>query len=357
MNETNTLPTKLSLLWCLIHFGLEVICFQYYTFCFGEPLLAAVMALIYDVIAFFPQFLIGGLSEKHPHLPIGKIGAGLVLLGGSAAFAESAALHIAGLVVLSAGNAFVHVGGAEATLFTCRDRIAPSAVFIAGGAAGVVTGKLLGARCGTVTIGMLAMLCAFALILFADKLRRKTKRIRPTLHLADERRNLLAVILLAFFVVTVRGLLAYGIPTAWKQTDLHAVLLFGMMALGKAAGGICSDCFGAKKTALISSAASVPLLLLGNQNMIVSLTGIALFSMTTASTLGIMVSAAPDTPLVAYGMTTVGLLLGTLPMMFPITADIISQNWVLTLLSILCFLSLWYIMAPDKPNCMKRKIG
>ena len=341
------MSNKLSILWFLIHFGLEVICFQFYGFCFGDPVLAAVMALIYDIIAFFPQFLIGTASQKHPKLPLGKLGAVLVLLGASTAFFEPTGLHIAGLIVLSAGNAFVHVGGAEATLYTCRDRIAPSAVFIAGGAFGVVTGRLLGTRCDSVLAGMAAMLCAACLIVYADKLRKDCKRTLPTVRMANPERSLPAVILLAFFVVTVRGLLAYGLPTSWNQTPTDLVLLFCMMGTGKAAGGICSDLFGARKTALLSSACSVPLLLLGDDHMVVSLIGIALFSMTTASTLGILVSATPEMPLTAYGMTTLGLLLGTVPTMFPGVTEFLSQGWVLTVLSALCCAALWYIMIPD----------
>lgn len=310
-------------------------------------MLAAVMALIYDIIAFFPQFIIGAFLEKHPRFSAGKLGAALVLLGASAHFFDSTALHIAGLIILSAGNAFVHVGGAEATLYTCRDKIAPASIFIAGGAVGVITGKLLGKNGFSMLIGMGTIAAALILIALSDKMRKESKRIQPELRMANPERRLSAVILLAFFVVSVRGLLAYGIPTAWNQTPLHAVLLFCMMAAGKAAGGICTDKFGAKKTALLSTACSVPLLLLGNDNMMISLTGIALFSMTTASTLGILVSATPENPLIAYGMTTVGLLLGSLPAMYEGTRVFLSQNTVMTALSALCFAALWYIIPPD----------
>ena len=209
---------RLGGLWCLIHFALEIICFQFYTFCFGSTALAAVMAFIYDIIAFFPQFLIGGAVEKFSRFHVGKTGAALVLAGACTAFCASVPLRIAGLVVLSAGNAFVHVGGAEATLFTCREKIAPSAVFVAGGAAGVGIGQLLGARLGSVTVGLLAMSAAAVLICIADSLMRKTGRTQPEIRMADPRRNPVIVIWLAFFVVTVRGMLAYGIPTGWVKS-------------------------------------------------------------------------------------------------------------------------------------------
>lgn len=344
----------ISLLWFSIHFALEVICFQFYTACFGNPEIALAATLIYDLIAFFPQFAIGAAVEKFRRLRIGKCGAAMVLLGALTACSPSVPLRIIGLIVLSAGNACVHVGGAEATLFSCGDRIAPASVFIAGGAFGVVTGKLLGSAQHTIWIGIAVMLCAARLICISDRMRRKTDRIPPKLHLAHPKRHIIAVILLAFFTVTVRGLLAYGIPTGWNQSPLQTVMLFSAMGLGKAAGGLLSDRFGAKKTALLSTGICIPLLLLGNSHMIPSLLGIALFSMTAATTLGILVSAAPEHPLTAYGMTTVGLVAGSVPAMIPAVHTWVSQAVVLTVLSAMCFAALWYIMAPDA-DCKKRR--
>lgn len=341
------MTNKLGCLWCCIHFALEVICFQFYTAYFGNPEIALAATLIYDLIAFFPQFAIGAAVEKYRRLHIGKLGAALVLLGALSAFFPSLPVRIIGLILLSAGNACVHVGGAEATLFSCGDRIAPAAVFIAGGAFGVVTGRLLGSAQLSMWIGISVMLCAACLICISDSMRRNTDRIPSQLQLAHPKRHIIAVILLAFFTVTVRGLLAYGIPTGWNQSPLQTVALFSAMGLGKAAGGLLSDRFGAKKTALLSTGLCVPLLLLGNSRMIPSLLGIALFSMTTAATLGILVSAAPEHPLIAYGMTTVGLVAGSVPAMIPAVHTWISQAIVLTVLSALCFAALWYMMTPD----------
>lgn len=48
----NAAANRLSALWCLILFALEIICFQFYTFCFGSTALAAVMALLVFIIGF-----------------------------------------------------------------------------------------------------------------------------------------------------------------------------------------------------------------------------------------------------------------------------------------------------------------
>ena len=339
---------KISILWFFIHFALEVICFQFYGRYFGSLETAALMALLYDIFAFFPQFFIGGLAERVPRLPVGMLGAIMVLLGGAGAFCHAGILRTTGFFVLSLGNAFVHVGGAKATLFSCKDKIAPSAVFVSGGSFGVVTGKLLGASDKTFLIGFVTMLVGGVLIYFADRICERAGESYPDIKMADKRRNTAVVIMFAFFVVSVRGLMSYSIPTAWNKTALQTFCLFSMMGIGKGLGGILSDKFGAKKTALVSTVLSLPLLIIGGNVMWVSLIGVALFSMTMASTLGILVSAAPKHPLMAYGVTTTGLLVGTIPAFYPPVKNFISQISFLAVLTLVCIAALYYIMSPDK---------
>ena len=50
--------------------------------------------------------------------------------------------------------------------------------------------------------------------------------------------------------------------------------------------------------------------------MIISLIGVMLFSMTMSITLAILVSELKNTPGLAFGLTTIGLFLGTVPIFF-----------------------------------------
>ena len=52
------------------------------------------------------------------------------------------------ILFVALGNAFLHVQGAEITLRVSAGKLAPSAIFVAGGSFGVVTGKLLGTTVG-----------------------------------------------------------------------------------------------------------------------------------------------------------------------------------------------------------------
>lgn len=297
-------------LWFAAHFALEVICFQFYYKFFGSLAIAGIIAFVYDMLAFFPQVLIGDFCDSHPKFKPGYAGAALVLAG--VIIKLLAPWRIFPFILVSIGNAFVHVGGAKDTLETCGNRLAPPALFVAGGAAGVVTGKLLGVYDNDLLIGAAVMLAGAVCIYISDRIKAKTPSLPAVYDIADTRRNTGIIAALAFFVVAARGLVGYGLPTLWVSSELHSVLLFVGMAAGKALGGIFSDIFGAKKTALISTVLSVPLVYIGQNTMWLSLLAIMLFSMTMATTLGILVSVFPKKPLMAYGLTVAGLLFGSL---------------------------------------------
>ena len=109
-------------------------------------------------------------------------------------------------------------------------------------------------------------------------------------------------------------------------------------------GGILIDSIGIKKTALLSTIGSLPFLVFGNNIMTISLIGIMMFSMTMAITLGIIVSELKKYPGVAFGFTTLGLFLGSLPVfVFRVNSILINCIMVIVLtiacsivLSIIC---------------------
>ena len=81
--------------------------------------------------------------------------------------------------------------------------------------------------------------------------------------------------------------------------------------------------------------------------MIVSLIGVMFFSMTMAITLGILVSKLKKTPGLAFGLTTIGLFLGTAPIFF-IKVNMISNIVIIIVASILCAIALGYVLKGDK---------
>ena len=158
------------------------------------------------------------------------------------------------------------------------------------------------------------------------------------------------VILLAVIVVIVRGYMGYGIPTSWNKTTIQTVILFVFMGIGKALGGILADMFGIRKVAIISVIVALPLILIGDRNMYISLLGVMFFSMTMSVTLAILVSVLPHNPGLAFGYTTIGLFLGTAPMFFFKISDPTVNVVMLTLLTVVCIACLFTTLKKEDAN-------
>ena len=89
---------------------------------------------------------------------------------------------------------------------------------------------------------------------------------------------------------------------------------------------------------IISILASLPFLCFGDQIMIISLFGIMLFSMTMAVTLALLVSTLKKAPGLAFGLTTIGLFLGTVPIFFYRFTTVLANCILISILTIICFL-------------------
>ena len=72
--------------------------------------------------------------------------------------------------------------------------------------------------------------------------------------------------------------------------------------------------------------------------MIISLFGILLFSMTMAITLGLLVSTLKKAPGLAFGLTTIGLFLGTAPIFFIKFTTLLGNCLLITILTGICLI-------------------
>lgn len=328
-------------LYFYIHFMTETVCF----FMLGRYQVSVpkiwLIYLTYNMLAFVPQAVIGRLSDKHRGIPFGVIGLGL--LASAVLLEQFIRLPFLSLTVLCLGNACTHVEGAEITLRVSNGKLSHSAIFVAGGSFGVITGKLLGASSFPAFALLFPIASAVPFALLARTyLPEKDKNTVPCASFRICRDDISGypAVLMLVAVVAVRGFMAYGIPTSWNKSTAQTVALFICMGTGKAAGGVLADMFGARKTVLVSAAAALPFLLFGDRNMAVSLTGVLLFSMTMSITLGGLVSVLPAAPGLAFGLTTTGLFLGCLPVFFFRVKSLVINCVMLTVLTALCLVCL-----------------
>ncbi|MGN0966046.1 MAG: hypothetical protein ACI4OP_00420 [Candidatus Coprovivens sp.] len=335
-------------LYFYIHFVVEVICFYTLAKLLGDSIFLWIAPFMYDAFAFVPQSLIGYISDKYPKINIGIIGTILLLIG-----LITCNLHILGyipLIILCLGNACLHVSGAETTLRASDGKLSHSAIFVAGGSFGVITGKLLGTLNFSYLFLVLLGLTMIPFILLADEYRKEAdKENQPckNFNYINKKINPFIIILLAIFVVIVRGYMGYGIPTSWNKTVFQTILLYFAMGTGKALGGILSDWIGIRKTAIISILLALPFLLFGDDLMLISLIGVLMFSMTMSITLAILVSVLKNKPGLAFGLTTIGLFLGTVPIFF-IKLSKLYNCIVIAVFSIICIIIMLNILRKDE---------
>ncbi len=328
-------------LYFYIHFIVEIVCF-YYLAKVSDSNIIWLVPFLYDAFAFVPQSILGYISDKYPKINMSFIGTILLFIGISL-FSFTSLSKFISLFFICFGNAFIHVNGAELTLKNSKGKLSHSAIFVSGGSFGVITGKLLSKTFLPSWTMLFLIITMIPFIIYADRFSNLKSECQ-NFNYVKESINPLIIVLIAFFVVIIRGYMGYGIPTSWNKTDLQNILLFSFMGVGKALGGILSDTYGIRKVAIISTLLAIPFLCFGDNIMIISLLGVMAFSMTMSITLGILVSVLKKTPGLAFGITTIGLFLGTAPIFFIKIPSMITNIVMIIVLSILCSVLLGYVL-------------
>lgn len=344
---------KAAALYFVIHMLNEVVCFFMLYRIVPDPMFIAMVALIYNALAFVTQFFWGSLRDLLDKFKPGIISIPLLLSGFLIFFIADAkgVLFWISLSLLSLGNALIHISGAELTIRTSGGKLTPVAVFVSGGSFGVILGQVLAST--EISYWWIALCCAmmFPLVLIGETLYKgNTKECDDCTgyNYVIPGRKALIVIFAVFFIVTIRSYLGYSIPMAWKTTLWQSVLLFVFMGIGKALGGVLSDKIGIRKTAVISIVGALPFLLLGNKIMVISLIGIMFFSMTMAVTIGMVISVMKIAPGAGFGVTTVALFAGTTIANFVRSGSLVVNISIIVITSAICFLLAMYVLRPDK---------
>jgi hypothetical protein len=334
-----------GILYFYIHFIVEIACFFYLSRVTNGSNVVWLIPFIYDGVAFVPQSIIGYISDKYPKINMAFIGTILMIISYLIFGLTKWSVFIS-LIIICLGNAFLHVAGAENTLKTSGGRLSPSAIFVAGGSFGVITGKVLAMSSINPLCLLIPIMTIIPFSILADMYIEKDSNT-DEFNYVRECLSPYVVILIAFLVVIARGYVGYGIPTSWNKTVIQNIIFFCTMGLGKALGGILSDKIGIRKVAIGSTLLAIPFLCCGNNLMLVSIIGVMFFSMTMSITLGILTSILKKNPGLAFGITTIGLFLGTAPIFFiKLTMNI---NIILIIIvSIICSILLGYVLKGDE---------
>lgn len=324
-------------LYFYIHFIVEVVCFYFLSKVTNGFNFVWLIPFVYDGFAFVPQSIIGYISDLYPKIKLDYIGLVLLLIS-MILFSFTNVHTYVILMTICLGNACLHVSGAELTLRNSKGSLSHSAIFVAGGSFGVITGKLLASTNIYPWFLIFLLLSLIPFIMLSNMY--ESDCICKNFNYNNPKIKSGLIIIFAVLVVIVRGYIGYGIPTAWNKTVIQTILLYVTMGCGKALGGVLSDRFGIRKVAFLSTILSVPFLCFGSNMMIVSLIGIMLFSMTMSITLGLLVSMLKKRPGLAFGLTTIGLFLGTAPVFFIKITNFVFNISLIVISSLVCCLLL-----------------
>lgn len=263
--------------------------------------LVAVTFLVYDFIAFGLQFILGSIYDKLPKMRLACIGIALVFIG-----VLLKNIPMAAMILVALGNAAFHVGGGADTLKE-SDGFCESGVFVSFGALGVYFGTLSGKS----EIGFVAILCALAVCGIGELVSyRYPVRGKEVKCVYEKKVSVAAVIAVLMVAIIVRAVSGGTLPKPSGNVNIAAIAVVYVF-FGKLSGGFIADALSPKITAL--SALLLASLLGAFDNVICCLMALTLFNMAMPITLYALYSALPGNAGFAFGLTTLGLLIGTIP--------------------------------------------
>ncbi len=224
-------------------------------------------------------------------------------------------------VVLGIGNALFHAGGGVGTIKEDNRRHHKGAdlgIFVAPGALGLFLGGVLGRECNShytiicIVTGVIMLILAGILYVMTHEvtIAGLTPESAWSLDIYD-----IIMITGCFFVVVLRSYLGLGITMEWKTTVYLS--LAGVLAVvaGKMTGGILSAVFGMRPVVTVSLIVSTAGFLLSS-NAFVGIIALFAFNMTMPVTLYILVRRFPQLSGFFFGLLTMALFVGYLPVYF-----------------------------------------
>ncbi len=218
--------------------------------------------------------------------------------------------------LIGLGNCLFHVGGGVISINE-DDRSSWQGkglgVFVAPGAIGLYIGGLISyffyvRITAAVILLITALLCFRSLQLY----RSCPDPVLP--DSADTEIPLIPVVV-CFMVVVLRSLTGLAVSFPWKTGIPLSALTVLLLAGGKTAGGFLGASIGYRKTITVTLAASAVCYFLGNHT-ITGLAAVFLFNMTMPVTLYLLARKMPDLPGTAFGILTMALFIGFLPVYF-----------------------------------------
>ena len=281
-----------------------------------NPLDVLYCFLIYNFFAFAVQLPIGMVADYVKKNALFAL-IGCLLVGVSFVCQP---LGLFACIVAGLGNAFFHIGAGVDVLTLSKGKAALPGVFVSSGALGI----FLGAQ-SVVNKNFMSMLFVILLGIGCIATYMLFKSYHS--HLVNFKDKKYPFSWLTFFMicclcltVLLRSYTGFAFTFAWKNVFIAGLVFTLGVVLGKTLGGIISDKYGMKQTAILSLLLSAICFCFAFQDSILSIIagtiGVLFFNMTMPITLTALTNLMPDKKGFAFGLLTFMLFLGALPFLF-----------------------------------------
>ena len=274
-------------------------------------------------------------------------------------------------VVLGIGNALFHVGGGIGTIeedFSKGLKGQALGIFVAPGALGLFLFSQL-KDIGTswyilITVSLLVlMLAVFTGLAYTVMIRKEAESIstdqKSGMRTSEEKKSepvplqpltfaAFLAVAFAFLVVVLRSYVGMTVVFDWRSGFAYGLIAVLAVVLGKMAGGIIASRIGMLPTILISLGLSTVLYLFSGR-MVPGVLALFFFNMTMPLTLYLIVDRMRGLPGTSFGLLTLALFAGFLPVYFgvslPLSGAVLGA--VLSAVSLLLLTAAYFILAKE----------
>lgn len=263
---------------------------------------AVTVCLLYNAVAFGLQPLAGWIADQNRSVSFPRLGIAAVLVG-----LLLTRFPLAAVLFAAFGNALFHVGGGIDVLAGSDRRVRDAGIFVSSGALGVALGSIAGLNGWPRLIPFLLMAVCFLL-----QLAVLPASGRAAFGVVSEKRSFSLLLPLLLLAIALRAYVGGASANAFAPAA--AMLLSGAVScVGKASGGFLADRFGARRVSVLALTGAAVLFAVSSGNRWLLLAASLLFNMPMPVTLCAAADLFPNRPGFAFGLTTLALLLGTLP--------------------------------------------
>ena len=315
---------RIVFIYSLIHFIVDLACAilvtNFISQKMGNSINYFVGILIYNFFAFVMQLPIGIIADKvNKNALCSSIGCLIVAI--AYAFSD---VGIVACLIAGIGNAMFHVGGGIDVLNISDKKATLSGIFVSTGAMGI----FLGGKSAAVNfdqyyaIVIALVLSAILLLWLYKQIKGKVSNIEVIIPKINKT-EMIAIICLMITVV-VRGYVGLILAFEWKSNFLLALISIFAVVFGKMLGGIIGDKIGFMKISLISLIVSAIMYIFAFNNSVLGILAILFFNMTMPITLTALSNILFNNKGMAFGLLTVALFIGAIPVLFGYTKEIFN---------------------------------